>query len=266
MILSILLAIIAATLFYMYLEAGWLQVSRFDFTHDDAGLKILHITDLHVYLTRISARAVRKVVLAENPDLILVSGDYIDKPEHVQEFLKYLGTLCRGYKTIMCLGNHDLRTLGKSGPGIEKFIRQIEALQVEVLRNRTVIVEKQGKKYNIVGVDDLRQGDPDIVKALAGCIPGVPKISLTHNPDLALHIPEKSVDFMLCGHFHGGQIWMPFHLEFILLRKDQLCRMGVKRGLHEVNGIKMYLNRGLGNVVVPMRLFSRPEILICKIP
>jgi predicted MPP superfamily phosphohydrolase len=59
---------------------------------------------------------------------------------------------------------------------------------------------------------------------------------------------------------------MPFNLEFMILRDDQLCRMGITRGLKRVNGIRVYLNRGLGNGVVPLRFLSRPEILICTIP
>jgi predicted MPP superfamily phosphohydrolase len=275
MIFYILLALIAAVLIYMYIEAGWFKVERFDFPKSGTGLnktgsggtglKIMHLTDLHVYLTRVPASKIRETVLEENPDIILISGDYIDKPVHILHFLRYLDAFSKGYRTIVCLGNHDLRALGRRKPGIDKFIADMEALRVEVLINRTVVVEKQGKKYNIVGIDDLREGHPDISKALAGCVPGIPKISLTHNPDLVLHIPDKCVDYMFCGHFHGGQIWMPFNLEFFLLRNDQLCRMGIKRGYHEVNGIKMYLNRGLGNVMVPMRLFSRPEILISTI-
>lgn len=265
MIFYILLAIIAIVLIYMYMEAGWVKIERHDFSKSGAGLKILHLTDLHVYLSRISADKIRKVVIKENPDVIFITGDYIDKPLHIPRFLSYLNTISKGYRTVICLGNHDLRTLGKRNSNIDKFVADIEAQHVEVLRNRTVIIEKQGKKYNIVGIDDLREGDPDIKMALSGCIPGIPKISLTHNPDLALSIPAKSVDYMFCGHFHGGQIWMPFNMEFFLLRKDQLCRMGIKRGYHKVNGIKMYLNRGIGNVMVPMRLLSRPEILICTI-
>jgi predicted MPP superfamily phosphohydrolase len=265
MIFYILLALITAVLVYMYIEAGWVKVERVNFSKNGTGLKIMHLTDLHVYLSRVSAGRIRKTVIAENPDIILISGDYIDKPLHIPHFLKYLNTFSKGYRTIICLGNHDLRTLSRSKSGIGKFIADIEAQQVEVLRNRTVVVENQGKKYNIIGIDDLHEGHPDIKMALAGCLPGIPKISITHNPDLALHIPDKSVDYMLCGHFHGGQIWMPFNLEFLLLRREQLCRMGIKRGYHKVNGIKLYINRGLGNVMVPMRLFSRPEILICTI-
>ena len=161
----------------------------------------------------------------------------------------------------MCLGNHEYKAFRSNKEGLQNFIREIEALGVEVLINRTVVVEKDGQKYNIIGFDDLRRGSPDIEKAMDDCIPNAPKIAITHNPDLVLSIPGKIVDYMFAGHFHGGQIWMPFNLEFMILRDDQLCRMGITRGLKRVNGIRVYLNRGLGNGVVPLRFLSRPEIL-----
>lgn len=262
----IIILMIAALAAYMFFEAKWLKVERLDFSRNGAGLKIMHLSDLHVYLSKIPAIKIRKVVNEEKPDIILISGDYINEPIHATQFLEYLHTFCKGYRTIICLGNHDLRAFSGSKLGLDNFIREIEALQVDVLRNRTVVVEKQGKKYNIIGIDDLRTGNPDIEKAMIGCVPGAPKISFTHNPDLALQIPGKIVDYMFCGHFHGGQIWMPFNLEFFLLRKDQLCKMGIKKGYKRINDIHAYLNRGIGNVVVPMRFLSRPEILICTIP
>lgn len=262
----IVIILIALATAYMAIEARWLKVERLDFSHKGNGLKILHLSDLHVYLTGVPASRIRKVVEAEQPDLILLSGDYINVPMDAVKFLRYLHTVTKGYSTVMCLGNHDLRAFSRSRKGLANFISEIEALSVEVLINRSVIVEKHGKKYNIIGIDVLFEGKPDIEKAVANCIPGAPRIALTHNPDLALKIPGKIVDYLFCGHFHGGQIWMPFNLEFFLLRKEQLCRMGFKRGCKRINDINVYINRGIGNVVVPFRLLSRPEVLICTIP
>ncbi len=260
--------ILFATLVYTYMvfETTWLKVEKLDLSKDSSGLRIMHITDLHIYMTRISAARVRKVVKAEDPDVILITGDYINRASHAPAFLKYLHIVCNGYRTIICLGNHDYRAFGSNKAGLEDFVHEIESQQVEVLRNSTVLVEKDGKKYNIIGIDDLRRGRPDIGKAMQGCITSAPKICITHNPDLVLSMQNKAVDYVFAGHFHGGQIWMPFNLEFVLLRDDQLCRMGLKRGMRRINDINVYINRGLGNGVVPLRLLSRPEILICTIP
>lgn len=266
--LVLVIALIGFLSMYLYMtfETTWLKIERLDFSRKGIGLKIMHLSDLHVYMTRITAAKIREVVKAENPDVILITGDYINRPVHAAGFLSYLNAFSKGYRTIICLGNHDYRAFGSNKEGLENFIREIEALNVDVLRNRTVVVEKQGKKYNIIGIDDLRRGSPDIEKAMIGCVPDAPKISITHNPDISLKIPGKIVDYMFAGHFHGGQIWLPCNIEFFLLREDELCKMGIKRGLKKINDINVYLNRGLGNGVVPLRFMSRPEILICTIP
>jgi predicted MPP superfamily phosphohydrolase len=250
---------------YMYLETGWLKVERVDLSRGGDGLKILQLSDLHVYMLAVGSERVRKVIKAENPDVIILTGDYINEPVHASGFLEYLHSATRGYRTLLCLGNHDFRAFKGNPRGLANFIKEIEALQVEVLHNRSVVIEKGTAKYNFIGIEDLREGSPDIEKALEGTLPDIPKIAFTHNPDLALHIPGKIVDCLLCGHFHGGQIWMPWNLEFFLLRKDELCRMGLRRGLHRINDIKVYMNRGLGNVVVPLRFLSRPEITVINI-
>lgn len=265
MVLVYILLVIVIFYTYMTFETTWMKVERLDFSKKGTGLRIMHLTDLHVYMTRISAERIRKVVKAENPDVILLTGDYINKPVHAQEFLRYLRTFSKGYRTIICLGNHDYKAFGSNKTGLQNFIREIEALGVEVLINQTVIVEKDGKKYNIIGIDDLRRGSPDIEKAMEGCIAGAPKISITHNPDLVLSIPGKVVDYMFAGHFHGGQIWMPFHLEYRILRKETTCRMGYRKGLCTINHIRVYISRGLGNVLIPFRLGSRPEITFIDI-
>lgn len=250
---------------YMYFETGWLKVERVSISDERRGIKILHLSDLHIDMLAIDAGRVRRVVKAENPDVIILTGDYINEPLHASYFLDYLRFVTKGYRTLLCLGNHDFKAFADNRAGLDNFIKEIEALQVEVLHNRSVVIEKGSSRYNLIGIEDLRWGNPDIEKAMEGTLPDIPKIAFTHNPDLALHIPGKIVNYLLCGHFHGGQIWMPWNLEFFLLRKDVLCKMGIRRGLHTVNDIKVYLNRGLGNVVVPFRFLSRPEITVIYI-
>ena len=265
MVLLIILTVVLLLLAYMYLETGWLKVEHIDFSKGRTGLKIMQLSDLHVYMLAIDAKTVRKVIKDENPDVIVITGDYIDKPLQASAFLEYLNAISKGYRTLLCLGNHDFRAFKGNRKGLERFIQEIEALNVEVLHNRSVVIEKDSAKYNFIGIEDLRGGNPDIEKALEGALPDIPKIAFTHNPDLAINIPGKIVDYLLCGHFHGGQIWMPWNLEFFLLRRDQLCRMGLRRGFHRINDIKVYMNRGLGNVVVPLRFLSPPEITVINI-
>lgn len=264
--LYIIIAVILFLLLLMYLEAAWLKVSRVDFAKSSKGLKILHISDIHINMLRVGTGKVKKIIKCENPDIVLITGDYIDKPIHASAFLDFLQKIKQNKKICLCLGNHDYKAYKGNNDGMLVFIKEIRNMGVDVLINESVCIEKNSFSYNLIGIDDLGEGSPDIGKALEGCSPSSVNIVFSHNPDLVLQLSRKHADYFFCGHFHGGQIWMPFNLEFVLLRRDKLCKMGVKRGLHKINGINMYINRGLGNVVVPLRFFSRPEISIYNLP
>ncbi|NJD03989.1 MAG: metallophosphoesterase [Ruminiclostridium sp.] len=262
----IITAAILVILLYMYFEAGWLKVSRIDFTKSCKGLKILHISDVHINMLRVGTKRVKELIRQEDPDIILMTGDYIEKPVHASVFLDFLQKIKLSNKTYICLGNHDYKAYKGNNGSLEIFIKEIKNLHVEVLINSSAHIEKNSFSYNLIGIDDLREGNPNIEKAVEGCSPAATNIAFSHNPDMVLNLSRKHADYFFCGHFHGGQIWMPFGLEYTFLRKDKLCRMGIKRGLHKINGITAYLNRGLGNVEVPFRFFSRPEISIYNIP
>jgi predicted MPP superfamily phosphohydrolase len=87
-------------------------------------------------------------------------------------------------------------------------------------------------------------------------------LAISHNPDIVLHIPEDSVDLLIAGHFHGGQMWMPFKLEYLLLRKDKVSRMGHIKGFSVIRRNRIYISRGLGTVLFPLRFFSVPEVTV----
>jgi predicted MPP superfamily phosphohydrolase len=251
----------------MRFEAGFVKVDRIDFTKDKKGVKIIQLSDIHVRYLKVRPQKIRQVIEKENPDLLFITGDYIDKPAHIPLFLNVLAYITKGYRTYLCLGNHDYTAFQGDLKGLAAFVRSIRETGVHVLRNETVCFDKNNKKYNLIGLEDLRSKNVDFEKALSSCSPGAfMNIALSHNPDIALEIPRGKVDYLFCGHFHGGQIWAPFNLEFKVLRYEKLCKMGVKRGLHKINGINLYINRGLGNVCVPLRFLSRPEITVIRLP
>lgn len=124
-------------------------------------------------------------------------------------------------------------------------------------------------------------------------------VLLAHNPDYILHLDQlyhdgaivdpKTVEYdtaaveeararaannyrsckvthVLSGHIHGGQIRTPIGIEFSVLRKDILPKkQKVIAGVYEGCGVSLFLSRGLGNILLPLRIFSRPEITIVEI-
>lgn len=272
--LYVFLGLLAAALIYMYMEASFVKVDHIRLTKSKKGLKILQISDIHINMLRVSAKKVASVIERENPDIIVMTGDYVQRPSDTPAFLEFVDGIRSSRPIYACLGNHDYYAFYNNKSELKKFMDQMENHGITVLENKSAFFKKGDNIYNIIGVGDIRSDADDIDKALASSEAnssgdGIPsagkrpvKIALVHNPDAVLKFPRGSVDYMLCGHFHGGQIWAPFDLEFRMLRSEKLCRMGIKRGLHKVNSINLYINRGLGNVCVPLRFMSRPEITV----
>lgn len=251
----------------MLFEAQWVEVKSISFSNNKKGLKIIQLSDIHIKRLSVKVDKVLKVLEREKPDLVLITGDYIEKRKDIPKFLDFLKSFTFLCDIYLCLGNHDFRVFKNDKPGLEKFVNDIENLDTQVLHNRSVCIEKNGKKYNIIGIADKRSGYEDVNKSLNTCSKEASlNIAFSHNPDIIFEIPNGKIDYLLCGHFHGGQIWAPFDLEFRVLRNEKLCKMGIKRGLHKLNGIILYINRGLGNVCFPLRFFSRPEITVFYFP
>ncbi len=262
-LIIIILLLGLAALAYMRFEAGFVELKRIRFSKENACLKVLHLSDIHIPFLRVSVERVKKLISRENPDLILLTGDYIIKPSQAYSFFNFLDKIANGSKMYLCYGNHDHKAFMKDPKGFVSFENEIRKRGITILSNNSEVFIKGTRKFNIIGIDDIRYNRHDIRKALASrsneCSVD---IALAHNPDTVLEMPANAVDYLFCGHFHGGQIWAPFNMEFLLLRKDKLPKKGIRRGLHKINGIKVYINRGLGNVSFPLRLFSRPEITV----
>lgn len=270
MYIIIVILAIFLILIYMRAETTMLKESTVNFSTDPKGLKIVHLSDIHINRLYISVRKLTDRLNRISPDIIVMSGDYIEVKKDIPEFIELLEKVVEICPVYMTLGNHDHKAFKYNEENTAGFIKAVEAAGAVVLLNSSIRINKGDSSYRLIGIDDLKHGRPDIEKAFLetgpsfedGCI----NIAVSHNPDMVFSLPEGKADYFLCGHFHGGQIWMPFNLEFMLLRDEKLCKMGYTRGLHKINGINMYINRGLGNVIFPFRFFSPPEIAVIQLP
>lgn len=267
---TIIVSLIIILLLYMRIEASILNKSLINFSTGSKGLKIAHLSDIHINKLYISPQKLIASLKQINPDIVIMTGDYIEKQANIPKFIKLLKEIADLYPIYLSLGNHDHKALKHNKKDIATFINILQDTGATVLLNSNIKVDKNNISYNIIGIDDLKHGNPDLKKAFRGIMPsfnnGCINIAFSHNPDMVLSLPKEKVDYFLCGHFHGGQIWMPFNLEFKMMREEKLCKMGYRRGLHKINGINIYINRGLGNVVFPFRFLSIPEIAVIQLP
>jgi predicted MPP superfamily phosphohydrolase len=224
-----------------------------------SGLRVVLLTDTHygpINRARWSARVV-EAVNSLDADVVCHTGDLADGTVSArQEQVAPLGTvrarLVRAYVT----GNHEY--FGEA-PGWLDLMRE---LGWEPLHNRHVVVERDGARLVVAGVDDATAASSrhaghraDHAAALAGIDPELPVLLLAHQPKQVGAAVAHGVDLQLSGHTHGGQIW-PFHY---LVRLDQPTIQGLTR--HDAR-TQLYTSRGTGFWGPPLRIFAPSEITL----
>ncbi|MDR1439870.1 MAG: metallophosphoesterase [Clostridiales bacterium] len=234
------------------------------------GLRIVHISDIHLKLLRIPLPAITEAMRRAAPDVVMLTGDYLCSPKDAAPFLEWISALTdefAGADFFLCFGNHDFKAFKDDGAGLAAYEKELEKRRVAVLENKTAVFTRNGSLYSVTGFRDLSREPVNPTPAYVGVPDGARfRIGITHNPDLALSLRPESLDLLLCGHFHGGQIWLPFNIQYTCLRGEKLCRIGVCKGLHDLGGLRVYISRGLGCVLFPLRFRAKPEIALIVVP
>ncbi|GAB0058423.1 hypothetical protein SIID45300_02772 [Candidatus Magnetaquicoccaceae bacterium FCR-1] len=251
----LLLMILVGLFVYLNDESGDLEVTRHRFGKTAASAvtwRIAQVSDLHIRGgAEIEARVIG-LINQEKPDLVVLTGDQLSHRDKLPELGKFLDKLDNHAKKIAILGNWEYWT------GLDKVeLRRFHAQHgVTLLVNGALVVEKERQSLLVVGLDDARLGHPNWERALAEhpTWPGSMLI-LAHNPDTIAMVParEKVVTdrVMLSGHTHGGQIVL-----FPFLNRNHPCLAGWCRD----QGMPMYISRGVGMSVIPLRFGARPEL------
>ncbi len=228
------------------------------------GRRVMQLSDLHLSANCPYSWLEEQIryCRSREPDLIVLTGDYITAGVRVwmDEMTKLLRPLVAPLGVFAVLGNHDYGVYTpfnrSRGPGIANQMHDALAQAgVTVLRNAAHTVAADGAALQIVGLDDLWGGAFDPAAAFAQADPTLPTIALSHNPDTMPTLAQCACDWVLAGHTHGGQVRVPLWGALRLPIKHRRF----DAGLFEVNGRRLYVNRGLG-CLHSVRFNCRPEI------
>jgi hypothetical protein len=263
-----------ARLGYAYhVEPTWLSVNRIALPVHNlpgslAGVRVAQLSDFHFgphIPTGYLEGAIERTA-AEKPDLIALTGDFIDRgPTHVAAAARLFRGLKAPLGVFAVLGNHDFSVHTARGvrrhPELDR--RVADALSDEgviVLRNRSVRVEHKGEGLLVAGVDDLWSGESDPDAALQGTCAKTPRVVLAHNPQSVEQFTAHRADVVLSGHTHGGQINWPGLGRLLLGKKARRWAAG----LYPLEAGHLYVNTGVG-FGWRFRFGVRPELAVFDI-
>lgn len=219
-------------------------------------ISAVQISDLHIggLIEENVVRGIVQQINALNPDFIVLTGDIVDAEiSRVSKAIEEISKLQAPLGIYFVLGNHEYFH------GIEPLMKALKTLNIVVLENACVQIQKGESRLNLAGVYDLfgrRIGalEPNLDKALEKRNPNYPLVLLAHQPKFALEVEEShNVDLILSGHTHGGQIF-PFRF---LVKLEQPYLAGLYQ---HSKTTQIYVNRGTGFWGPPMRILARAEI------
>ncbi len=229
------------------------------------GLKIAFISDLHYnhFMNQKRLENMITKINAAKPDIILFGGDVFDDPstyeisdETKNELCDLLKSLNAEYGKFAVLGEEDHDS--NVSEWIEDFLFQCD---FELLQNEHLLLSKNETLMNLVGIDSLIGGNPDIENAFDNVDTSLFTIVLTHAPDLVTQLPYSGIDVTLAGHSHGGQIALPFFGTFTSIQGAEKY----SKGTYHINNMELIVSNGLGTSQKDIRIFADPQCHILRL-
>ena len=267
----ILFIVIGLFVFFNY-QNNSITINEIEFKNDNIpdsfkGYKILQISDLHNKEFGNSQEKILSKINKINPDIIVVTGDLIDSNNtNVDVAMKLINKVINISPIYYISGNHEAWSTSYN-----ELKSKLEDSGVIVLENEKTHLLKGRDTIDIIGLSDTSFINSDLLE-YAGNVKTEKllntlsenssnfKILLSHRPELFDTYSNSSVDLVFSGHAHGGQ----FRLPFIggLIAPDQGLFPKLTEGIHTSNNTTMVISRGLGNSIIPIRLFNRPELVV----
>lgn len=275
MINLIFAAITAAFIAFCYYENNKIDITKYNIYDEkiNGHVKIAHLSDLHSK----PFKAVLKKLDFEKPDIIMITGDYInDKGKRKEKMLEFAKELLKLAPVYYITGNHEHRL-----DYFNSLMEELRSVGFTVLLDEIATANINGTELCILGLDENQASFEDYKARRNGTFKyrnmkpvfdkltehGGYKIVLCHYPEnfegiKELNYSRYNFDLQLSGHAHGGQFILPligpvFSPGQGLFPKYARGSFGEKP--------RLIVSRGLGNAEFPLRLFNHPEINIINL-
>jgi len=222
------------------------------------GFRIAHVTDLHNDTLGDDNAALLAQLQRAQPDIIAVTGDLIDcRVPNMQIALAFMQKAVQIAPVYYVTGNHEA-ALYAEYPSFEKQLIQVG---VTVLNNEAVTLTKNGQTITLLGLADpnaTTMDSNDRISLMQTYTAQGFTVVLSHRPEIFDEYCTAQADLVLTGHAHGGQIRIPFIGGIYAPGQGLLPEYDA--GVFTRGNTVMYISRGIGNSLFPIRFNNRPEL------
>lgn len=266
----ILALLIIGCIIFSIWQNNSIVISKFDYnsfiiSEEFNNFKIVHISDLHNKVFGKEQDKLIEKVEALEPDIIVITGDLIDRRRYnLEKSMYFINSAVEIAPVYYVSGNHE----AWSGRFSEIEERLIES-SVKIIDDSETEIRRENSSIKLLGLSDPDFLTSDYIDGtdtskleenLIRLSEGEEfKILLSHRPELFELYSDNNIDMIFSGHAHGGQIRLP--LIGGLIAPDQGLFPKYTAGSYTNNTSTMYVSRGLGNSLFPVRVFNRPEII-----
>lgn len=260
-LLVLVTAVLTALVIAASIGANRVEVVRYDLraTTDFQPIRLVQISDLHLKAFGPNEQGLVAKVVGHKPDVVVLSGDAIDRADALpllQSFVKSFVPV----PVLLVPGNWD----HWSGVDFIDLQKVLSASGPKLLLNDRWLFSRHNRNLQIIGLDDFTAGQPDLkLLDTEASSKNELIVVVQHSPaffdNLAVTNRMTKQRFNLCmaGHTHGGQFalgaWAP-------LRPAGSGRFVA--GFYDVTGCNLFVSRGAGTSVLPMRLGAKAEVIV----
>ena len=252
------------------LEVSEITISSSRIPPAFSGFRIAQVSDLHNAEYGEDNVKLLQLLSECDPDVIVITGDLVDASRtDIDVALAFAGEAVRIAPTYYVTGNHEAAI-----SQYDVLRSGLEATGVIILEDEAVSLERNREFITLIGLSDpdvTIKGDllgevPAMVSTKLGNLMGGEggyTILLSHRPELFETYMSSSVDLVLSGHAHGGQFRLPFVGGLIAPNQGLFPKYDA--GLYTEGNTNMVVSRGLGNSIIPIRFYNRPEIVLIEL-
>lgn len=252
-----------------HLELNSLVVESADLPEEFDGFRIVHLSDFHNAEIGENNKTLISVIEEAKPDIIVITGDIVDsRRTDIGVAVDFVREIVKIAPCYYVTGNHEAR--------ISDYAQLKQGLTeagVILLDNKKITIAKSGAELEIMGIDDpMFEADYFSENEFAVVDNSIKNLNiednsfsllLSHRPEMFEVYAENGLDLVLSGHAHGGQFRIPFIGGFIAPGQGLFPEYDA--GLYEDGKTNMFVSRGIGNSIIPLRVNNRPEVVLIEL-